>query len=138
MLRLRMIILSFFCPSLFMGFLGVSFAQQPDISSAPTAHSEWLMQLDEHTQRQEFREENHKIRAEHEELETERDVLKTQCMDAKGQDQVSCHEKGKLLKQKFDALHERIRILHDKMTAERNAHTTSEEGSSSTMFLHHP
>ncbi|MFY9287731.1 MAG: hypothetical protein WAO98_04435 [Alphaproteobacteria bacterium] len=72
---------------------------------------------EEHMARQEFREEMEGIRSEHAAVEAERDHLKIQCMNAKGQERTVCHDKFRTLKQRRNAVHDRIMTLHNKMEA---------------------
>lgn len=93
----------------------------PQQAFSPTnTNPEWQSKLEERTERREFREEAQAIRTEHEDLELERDRLKSQCMDAKGQERTSCHDQWQILKSKQEVLHQRIMSLHERMQAERN------------------
>lgn len=105
---------------------GTNAGQHPPLQ-ATNANPEWQSKLEERTERREFREEAQTIRAEHEDLEMERDRLKSQCMDAKGQERANCHEQWEALKQKQEALHVRIMNLHEKMQAERNLPPDADE-----------
>lgn len=129
--------------TLYYSFLALSFclslpvlAQQPDALTTPTPHAEWQGQLDEHAQRQEFREESQKIRADHEELEVEHDLIKSSCMDAKGQEQMACHDRWKSFKQKYENLHERIKTLRSKMDADHSHQKHLNNGASALPKSH--
>jgi len=73
--------------------------------------------VEQHMQRQQYREEMQRIRAEHEQLESERDTLKATCMNAKGQDHTDCLRKWSEWHQKRDALHQRMQNLHQHAAA---------------------
>jgi uncharacterized protein (DUF3084 family) len=100
----------------FLGLLALdasfhaSFAQQKASSDeAPYA-----------TERQTLREESAAIRADHDALEVEREKLKTQCLDAKGQDKSNCDQEREELHAKRIALRERVKALVDKIHADKH------------------
>jgi len=54
------------------------------------------------------------VRTEREELQGERDRLKEQCMDARGQDRTACEGRMKNLREREIALHDRMQGVHEK------------------------
>jgi hypothetical protein len=68
-------------------------------------------------ERQEFREEMEKIRHEHEELEAARDKLLDQCVNVTGDKAADCEKQKQALHDWHDRLHDRLRLLHEKMEA---------------------
>lgn len=82
---------------------------------------------DEYVERRDLREEREKIRAAFEDLETERDQLKIQCMDAKGQERSECRAKWQAFHQRKLALHKRVIALHEAVEADRAKHGFAEE-----------
>lgn len=71
------------------------------------------------TERQALREESAAIRADHDALEVEREKLKTQCLDVKGQDKSNCDIRREKLHEKRVALRERVKTLVDKIHADK-------------------
>jgi hypothetical protein len=110
----------------------------PSTSSAPTPpananagprqeHGDWK---NEKFERQEFREEMEKIRKEHEELESARDKLLDQCGGGKQNlDPAECEKQRQMLHDWHDRLHERMRVLREKMDEMRRAHPENGIGS---------
>jgi len=84
------------------------------------------------TERKDLREERVAIRADHEALDAEREKLKTQCMDAKGQDRTACDAAWGKLRAKRQVLAERVKALHEKMRNEKHARA-SETGETLTV-----
>jgi len=80
--------------------------------------------------RQDIREEMLKIRADHEEWEEQRDALKLQCLNAKGQDQSQCLVNGRALKEQQQAMQARLKTLHEKLAVMRRDHHGAEASNS--------
>jgi len=83
-------------------------------------------------ERQEFREEMEQIRKEHEELEAARDRLRDKCEHAGNQQAAECEKERQALHEWHDRLHERMRVLHEKIEAERKEHPEQKDGATET------
>ncbi|MDX2028451.1 MAG: hypothetical protein SFW62_07425 [Alphaproteobacteria bacterium] len=94
-------------------------APMPQSSETPAGgppHSG--LREEQRIERKEFREAIGRMRGEHEELMAERDRLKMQCMNVKGQERAECQAKSQGLREKSKALHERRMELNQKIKAE--------------------
>lgn len=82
--------------------------------------------------RQDIREEMLKIRMDHEEWEEQRDALKLQCLNAKGQERSQCLQNGQALKEQQQAMQTRLKSLHEKLAVMRREQNHNSQASGIT------
>ena len=90
----------------------------PPPSGGLNASPEWQNSLDEHREHQGLREEAQRLRESHVELETAREQLHERCGQRVAEDPI-CAEEMMTLRQRREALHDRVKVLHEHIRALR-------------------